>query len=216
MLGENRRAWEYTGSRQTSWLIRRSGDSMSVDGFPGALWIPAHRDRFTVSQTRVIEEIVLHITEGGTDQAEVTARNAFGGPKYLQNGKWKAQAAHYIVGRDGTVVQCVQHKNIAHHAGSANGWTIGIEHNTRSGKDNKLTAAQYLKSAALVVWLCEKFHLPATRHTIVGHSEVDPGTSHSRCPGRVLNWDTYMAAIAHVQAAAGGQTPMRLWSDDDV
>src|SRR5690606_15444144 len=109
------------------------------DGFPGAVWIPAHSDRFTVRNTRVIEEIVLHITEGGTDKAEVTARNAFGGPKYLFNGVWKAQAAHYVVGRDGAIVQCVRHKDIAHHAGAANGWTIGIEHNTRTGKDNKLT-----------------------------------------------------------------------------
>jgi N-acetyl-anhydromuramyl-L-alanine amidase AmpD len=189
---------------------------MASDGFPDTLWIPAHADRYSVRNSRVIEEIVLHITEGGTDKAEVTATNAFGGPKYLQNGKWKAQASHYIIGRDGKVVQCVQHKNIAHHAGPANEWTIGIEHNTRSGKDNKLTAAQYLKSAELVLWLCKKFGLPATRHFIVGHSEADPGTTHSSCPGRVLKWDTYMAAIEHVQALAEGRTPMRLWSDDQV
>jgi N-acetyl-anhydromuramyl-L-alanine amidase AmpD len=189
---------------------------MSVDGFPGALWIPAHKDRYTVGDRTKIGKIVLHITEGGTDKAEVTARNAFGGPKYLQNDVWKNQAAHYIIGRDGTVVQSVQHKNIAHHAGTANGSSIGIEHNTRSGKDTKLTAAQYLKSAELVLWLCGKFCISPTRYFIVGHSEADPGTSHSRCPGRVLKWDTYMAAIGHVQAVAEGRTPMRLWNDDEI
>ena len=107
---------------------------MSTDGFPGAIWIPAHTDRYARKDSRVIEEIVLHITEGGTDKAEITAHNAFGGPRYLQGGKWMQQAAHYIVGRDGTVVQCVRHKDIAFHAGPANDWTIGIEHNTRAGK----------------------------------------------------------------------------------
>src|SRR5688500_17509124 len=174
--------WEYTGCG-LAYQKQSEASSMRSDCFPGSLAIPAHRDRYTVRNSRVIEEIVLHITEGGTDKAQVTATNAFGGPKYLHNGKWKSQASHYIVGRDGTVVQCVQHKNSAHHAGPANEWTIGIEHNTRSGTDNTLTAAQYLKSAELVLWLCKKFGLPATRYFIVGHSEVDPGTSHSRCPG---------------------------------
>jgi N-acetyl-anhydromuramyl-L-alanine amidase AmpD len=186
------------------------------DGFPGVLWIPAHRDRFDVRESRVIDEIVLHITEGGADKAEVTARNAFGGPKYLQNGKWMSQAAHYIVGRDGTVVQCVRHKDRAHHAGPANDWTIGIEHNTRTGKDNKLTGAQYLRSAELVLWLCQKLGIPVDRNNISGHSEVDPGTTHTSCPGRVLKWDTYMAAIWHMQEVQAGRTPMRLWGDDDV
>jgi hypothetical protein len=54
---------------------------MSIDGFPGAIWIPAHADRYARRDSRVIEEIVLHITEGGTDKAEITAHNAFGGQK---------------------------------------------------------------------------------------------------------------------------------------
>jgi N-acetyl-anhydromuramyl-L-alanine amidase AmpD len=159
----------------------------------------------------MIEEIVLHITEGGTDKAEVTAKNAFGIAKYLQNGKWKSQAAHYVIGRDGKIVQCVRHKDIAHHAGSANEWSIGIEHNTRAGKDNGLTDAQYLKSAQLVVWLGKLYGIPMDRNYIVGHSEADAGTSHSRCPQRALDWKTYMAAIHHVEETAQGRTPMRLW-----
>jgi N-acetyl-anhydromuramyl-L-alanine amidase AmpD len=189
---------------------------MSTDGFPGAIWIAAHTDRYARKDSRVIEEIVLHITEGGTDKAEITARNAFGGPRYLQNGKWMSQAAHYIVGRDGTVVQCVRHKDIAYHAGPANEWTIGIEHNTRSGKDKKLTAAQYLKSAELVLWLCSKLGIAPNRYHISGHSEADPGTTHSSCPGRVLNWDLYMSAISDLQEIAQGRTPMRLWNDDEI
>jgi N-acetyl-anhydromuramyl-L-alanine amidase AmpD len=192
---------------------------MSTDGFPGAIWIPAHTDRYARRESRTIEEIVLHITEGGTDKADITAHNAFGGPKYLQGGKWMQQAAHYIVGRDGAVVQCVRHKDVAYHAGPANEWTIGIEHNTRSGsklKDTKLTAAQYLKSAELVLWLCNMLGFSADRNHISGHSEADPSATHSSCPQRVLKWDTYMAAISDQRLIAQGGTPMRLWNDDEI
>ena len=143
----------------------------------------------------------------------MTARNAFGVPAYLHNGVWKNQAAHYVVGRDGTVVQCVLHKDIAHHAGAANAYTICIEHNTRASVDATLKGKQYLKSAELVVWLGKKLGIPMDRYYILGHSEADPGTSPSRCSGRALHWETYMQAIAHVEAVAQGQTRMRLWDD---
>lgn len=58
--------------------------------------------------------------------------------------------------------------------------------------------------------------IAADRHHISGHSEVDPGTSHSSCPGLVLNWDLYMSAISDLQEIAQGRTPMRLWNDDDI
>jgi N-acetyl-anhydromuramyl-L-alanine amidase AmpD len=186
---------------------------MPGDGYPGAVWIPAHPDRYTVHKSRTIEKIVLHITSGGFAEAEITAKNAFGIAKYLKNGKWKVQAAHYIVGRDGTIVQCVRHKDSANHAGSANKWSIGIEHNVRAGKDTTLEDIQYLKSAELVVWLCKLFGIPTNRKYIIGHAEADPKTTHKSCPAPTLNWDTYMAAIAHVQAIAQGYTPMRLWND---
>jgi len=187
----------------------------SGDGYPGARWIPAHPDRFRAMNSRRIEEIVLHITEGGTADAEVTARNAFGIKRYWQNNHWMQQASHYIVGRAGEVVQCVRDRDMAFHAGPANEWSIGIEHNVR-GKDSKMTAAQYLSSARLVVWLCEKYALPVARASISGHNEADPSTTHKRCPDRVLKWELYMEAIAHVQSVQRGHVPMRLWHDEDM
>lgn len=188
----------------------------SGDGYPGVKWIPAHTDRYAVKASRSIRQIVLHCTDGGQAAAEMTARNAFGGPKYFENGVWKAQSAHYIVGRSGEVVQTVLHKNMAYHANNVNAWTIGVEHNAREKKDTKLTGAQYLSSAKLIIWLCQRLGLALTRDVIVGHSEIDHVTSHSNCPQRVLNWETYMGAIVYMQARARGELPMRLWGDDDV
>jgi N-acetyl-anhydromuramyl-L-alanine amidase AmpD len=191
---------------------------MAGDGFPGVEWIPAHPKRFTAMSSRTIDAIVLHCTDGGTADARQTARNLIAQPPEVVDGKVYAQSAHYVVGRDGTVVQCVRHKDIAHHVNSENPTTIGIEHNARDPKDTTLTGIQYWKSAELVVWLGQQLGIPIDRWYIWGHSEIDPITTHRSCPQRALDWDTYMLAIAEVQAAAQGRPrlqPMRLWTADD-
>jgi hypothetical protein len=84
---------------------------MAGDGFPGVEWIPAHTDRYAVKHSRKIDAIVLHITDGKALDARQTARNVFASPKELgADGKFRQQSSHYIIGRDGTVVQCVRHK----------------------------------------------------------------------------------------------------------
>lgn len=190
------------------------------NGYPGAVWIPAHPDRYTVKTSRLIDAIVLHATDGIAVDARVTARNVFGSPKEwdAKHNAWHQQSAHYIVGRDGTVVQCVLHKDIAWHANAESLTTIGIEHNARDAVDTSLTGIQYWKSAELVVWLGRQNAIPMDRWYILGHSEIDPGSSHSGCPQRALDWKTYMLAIAEVQADAEGRPrsqPMRLWGADD-
>ena len=47
-----------------------------------------------------------------------------------------------------------------------------------------------MKSAELVLWLCNMLGFAADRYHISGHSEADPSATHSSCPQRVLNWDT--------------------------
>jgi N-acetyl-anhydromuramyl-L-alanine amidase AmpD len=185
---------------------------MAGDGYPGVIWIPAHEKRFRKMESRTIDAIVLHCTDGSAVDAQRTARNVFASPpEVAPGGKVYAQSAHYIVGRDGTVVQCVRHKDVAYHVNSENPTTIGIEHNARSPQDTTLTDIQYWRSAQLVRWLCQTVGLPIDRWYIWGHSEIDPGTTHSSCPQRALNWDTYWQALNDVLAVEQGRTPMRLW-----
>ncbi len=191
---------------------------MAGDGFPDVLWIPAHKQRFTPGKSgRKIDLIVLHITDGKAVDARQTARNVFASPPEFnpKSGTWAKQSAHYVVGRDGTVVQCVRHDDIAHHANSANKNTIGIEHNARDPGDTTLTDIQYWRSAQLVVWLGQQLGIPMHRRFIRGHAEADPKTTHKDCPARALDWDTYMWAIADVQGLAEGRVSMRLWDSGD-
>jgi hypothetical protein len=104
---------------------------MAGDGFPGVEWIPAHTDRYAVKHSRKIDAIVLHITDGKALDARQTARNVFASPKELgADGKFRQQSSHYIIGRDGTVVQCVRHKDIAYYVNAEDATTIGIDPTT--------------------------------------------------------------------------------------
>ena len=165
---------------------------MTCNFYPDAEWIPADKKKYRKGHNRTVTKIVLHETSGGSVDARRTARYFGDAP---ENSDGRVASAHYVVGRDGTVMQCVKNCDIAYHANNANSYTIGIEHNARAGIDTDLTDIQYENSAKLVIWLSDVFRIPLTRDYIVGHSEEDKKTTHSQCPQRALDWDKYMEAI---------------------
>jgi len=145
------------------------------------------------AQQRHINRIVIHITAGGS--------NINGTIRWFQDPASKV-SAHYIVGQDGEVVQMVRDGDIAWHAHSANGDSIGIEHVARprgglSPNDPGLfpTQAQYCSSADLVRWLCYTYNVPIDRVHIQGHAEADPHTTHRGCPNAVWDWERYMHLV---------------------
>jgi N-acetyl-anhydromuramyl-L-alanine amidase AmpD len=141
---------------------------------------------------RVIRRIVIHITDGGPN-IESTIR-WFQNP--VKDGLPLEVSAHYIVGRNGEIVQMVRENDLAWHAGDANSDSIGIEHNARAARAGKTplypTPTQYCSSAALVRGLCERYSIPLDRVHVLGHAEADPGTRHRGCPNSVWDWDHYM------------------------
>jgi V8-like Glu-specific endopeptidase len=162
-------------------------DAPSPEYPKASRFVPAANGNFrAVSAPRTISRVVIHITDGG--------RSINGPISWFQNPQ-AGVSAHYIVGQDGEVVQMVRDNDVAWHARAANGDSIGIEHvaNTRGLAP---TADEYRASAALVAWLCGQFSIPVDRTHILGHSEADPGTSHSGCPNAVWDWDTYMGLVS--------------------
>ena len=175
--------------------------------YPGASrFAPAHPSNYrAVSSPREIRQVVIHITDGGSRITGTIGwfqnpnqRNARGEPIHV--------SAHYVVGRDGEVVQMVRNNDIAWHASSANSHSIGIEHvaNTRGLTP---TEDEYRGSAALVAWLCSQFNLPIDRTHVLGHAEADPHTSHTGCPNAVWDWDHYMDCVREAAAAAATPAP---------
>jgi hypothetical protein len=182
--------------------IAAQGLSAPAPEYPGASrFEPADPANYRARTTpRTIERIVIHITDGGA---------RIGGPiSWFKNPEARV-SAHYIVGQDGEVVQMVRHNDVAWHARTANGTSIGIEHvaNTRGLVP---TADQYAASAALVQWLCGEFGIPIDREHVLGHSEADPTTTHHGCPNAVWDWPSYMARFQTAPTPEGmapGEAP---------
>ncbi|MBT9553525.1 MAG: N-acetylmuramoyl-L-alanine amidase [Hydrogenophaga sp.] len=191
-------------SQAQAWYARALGDP--APEYPGALkFAPAHPNNYTLGRKAgtAIDRIVIHITASKNDY-DKTVKNWFQNPKQMMGNKRVRVSAHYVIGRGGEVVQVVAHGDTAHHANGANSRSIGIEHNATTTRDHAPTDAQYRASAKLVAWLCAQLGLPADRTHVLGHSEVDPKTTHTSCPNSVWDWDTYMGHLATEAAALAG------------
>lgn len=151
---------------------------------------PAPPQKYTPKAERQINQIVIHITDSS---AKATTNGMI---RWLQRtGKDTAKvSAHYVIGRDGEVVQMVKHKDKAWHAHHANSDSIGIEHIANT-TDAPPTESQYCASAAVVRWLAETYGIPLDRQHILGHAEADPKTKHKDCPNAVWDWDYYMDMV---------------------
>ncbi|HEY9857191.1 MAG TPA: N-acetylmuramoyl-L-alanine amidase [Stenomitos sp.] len=133
-----------------------------------------------------ISSIVLHHTaSGGT--AQDTGR-------YFQNSASQV-SSHYIVGKDGTIVQSVPDGKRAWHAGvssfqgrgDVNDFSLGIEIvNKGDGKD-PYTASQYNALINLVAWMCQTYHIPVSR--ITSHKDVALPKGRKNDPSPNFDWD---------------------------
>lgn len=135
--------------------------------------------------------VVIHCTSGRADPM---------GPAQMWQQPHAGSSAHFVVGSDGSIVQCVPLRFSAYHAHTANAFSIGVEHTCRAPGtlgtgDQGLapTDALYRASAKLVAYLLRAAGLTPDRNTTVrGHAEADSQTTHTGCP--VLDgwqWDTY-------------------------
>jgi N-acetyl-anhydromuramyl-L-alanine amidase AmpD len=131
---------------------------------------------------QAIKLIVIHVTEGG-----------FHGSVYVLTGARSHASAHYVVGRDGRIMQLVHLSDIAWHAGNMaiNRESVGIEHVGMTYDPEGFTRPEYVASAKLAAWVARRSLMPIDREHIIGHSEVpdpaDPaelgGSDHPTDPG---------------------------------
>jgi N-acetyl-anhydromuramyl-L-alanine amidase AmpD len=181
-----------------AWYEHLKQYSTSSYDYPGtSYFIESPNFQVSPGGSRNINQIVIHIT-GGHSISESSAINQF-----LK----KAQSAHYIVNRQGVIVQMVRDQNIANHIRKmkyhVSQHSIGIEHvNTwLPGNKQHPTSIQYQASAALVRWLCKRYGIPKIHspnpHTsgIKGHIEADPQSGHTSCPNPAWDWNHYVGLL---------------------
>jgi len=108
-------------------------------------------------------------------------------------------AAHYLIGKDGSICQMVPDDKKALHAGSSTspGWndrSIGLEHEGWADRGAEQWTEELLRASAKVTAaMCKKFNIPCDRTHVLGHSEV-PGVSHHD-PGPTWPWEMYMTYV---------------------
>jgi hypothetical protein len=180
----------------------------------GIRFVPASARNYDHHPRRssAIREIVVHTVEG-----------TYGGAiAWFRNPRARS-SAHFVVSRDGDVVQMVPESRIAWHAG--NGWandhSLGIEHEGYTGVAGIYTDTEYRASAQLVAQLAGRYAIPLDRRHLIGHSEVpDPrhrgqfgGISHHTDPGHTWDWTRW---LGYVRSYARGVEPPPLAFDVEI
>ena len=139
--------------------------------------------------------IILHGTAGGTSAQAIA--NYFASTQ----GGGSPVSSHYVIGQDGTIVQCVSEAdgawaNGAFSAGHDAFWdesinpnliTVSIEHcKPSSDNSDALTDAQRASSLKLVQDICDRWGIPKqpadANGGITGHFSMDP-INRRNCPG---------------------------------
>lgn len=165
---------------------------------PFAVWMPS--PNFHAGRPRPPSFAVIHIADGGPKLTHTV--------EHLS--KPAAQvSAHFVVGRDGTIVQLVDTDDIAWHCKGWNEASIGIEHVARTPREIRswsslplahrkalletdgdaaseadpglaLTRPQLSASSRLTSWLCHQYEWLIDREHLRAHREY-PGTTHLDC-----------------------------------
>lgn len=149
-----------------------------------------------------IRGVVIHYV-GNPDTSAAANRNYF---ESLKDGAEDIYAsAHFIVGLEGEVVQCIPLTEWAYASNSRNGDTVSVEvcHPDETGEFSPVT---YDRTVELTAWLCSTFGL--TADDVLRHYDV----SGKICPKYyVENEDAWSGFLADVDArlAQMRETPQK-------
>jgi len=120
--------------------------------YPPAIWDPAPECNWE-ERTKEVSAVVIHYTEG----------SYAGCISWFKNCDAQVSAHYVIRSVDGQITQMVLEKDKAWHARTANGYTIGIEHEAYGNVWEFFTEEMYQSSADLVRSICSRYE------TINGH-----------------------------------------------
>ncbi len=169
---------------------------MPQTDYAPATWRPASTSDFRPGRDARITAIVLHATAGLEPGPE----------EWFQNPRSHV-SSHYVVNRDGSVVQMVREADTAWHAGEVtqdsrfygrvdpNHWSLGVEHERDASNSSPVTPAQLYASLALVRSIVRR-HGPLE---IILHDEIDVGRV---CPGPGFPLQVFRDAIGSPKEAS--------------
>ena len=132
--------------------------------YPPAIWDPAPECNWE-PRTKEVSAVVIHYTEG----------SYAGCISWFKNCDAEVSAHYVIRSFDGQVTQMVREADKAWHARTANGYTIGIEHEAYGDIASFFTEAMYQSSADLVRSICRRYAV-IDGHRTFYRDTLDNGT----------------------------------------
>lgn len=132
--------------------------------YPPAIWDPAPECNWE-PRAKEVSAVVIHYTEG----------SYAGCISWFKNCEAQVSAHYVIRSADGQITQMVREKDKAWHARSANGYTIGIEHEAYGDIWSFFTEEMYQASADLVRSICSRYE-PIDGHRTFYRDTLDNGT----------------------------------------
>ena len=141
-----------------------------------------------------VEKIAVHYV----GNPKSTAKNNRDYFETLKDTHARYVSAHFIIGLDGEIIQCIPLNEWSYCTNQANGYSISIEccHPDSTGKFNKATEDSLVE---LCAYLCKKFGLSAD--DVIRHYDV----TGKHCPlSYVSHPEDYGAFKARVKSALSG------------
>lgn len=171
----------------------------------GAVQVPSpncdERPGNAVVSLLVVHSISLPPGEYGGDAVERLFTNAldFGVHPYYETLRDLKVSAHFLVRRDGELIQFVPCAKRAWHAGPStwqgrmrcNDFSVGAE--LEGSDDQAYDERQYLRLANLLVALRRRYPIV----DVVGHADVSPGRKTD--PGPAFDWGRCRELLARIQ-----------------
>ncbi len=177
-------------------MINFATAALNVD-YASALWVAS--PNFSSRAGTAITAVAIHTMQGSYS----------GSISWFQNNTSNASAHYMIRSSDGQITQMVREVNKAWHAGTANPYTVGIEHEGFVNNASWYTTAMYTASANLTKDICARNNIDKTTcysgaasSTVVvlstavkikGHQHFT-GQTHTD-PGINWNWASYYNLI---------------------
>ena len=167
----------------------------------GAVWIASPnfdaRPRSEVISLLVVHNISLPPGEFGGDGIVRLFTNTvdYAAHPYYETLRDLRVSSHFLVGRDGSLLQFVSCLDRAWHAGLSswqgrdrcNDFSVGVE--LEGGDDQPYADAQYETLANLTRALCLRYPISG----LAGHSDISPGRKGD--PGPAFDWPRYRASL---------------------
>lgn len=185
----------------TSSTLKQGDKADKSTDYGPALWVtsPYHSTRSAAASA-----VTIHTMQG----------SYAGSISWFQNNPYSVSAHYLIRSSDGQITQMVRESRAAHHVGTHNGYTLGIEHEGYVSNASWYTSAMYNASAALTRHFCARYAIPCTSAyrgaassglnvlptsvKVKGHQHYSNQTHTD--PGQYWDWSRYYNLLNPVQS----------------